>query len=177
MGSLFLFLFSFSLSTLLTLPSPPYPYSHPLHFPSLSCAKFHCSTSQLFFLSLLIHSFPLPAPSPTIPPQPVTTHHLLTNLLYKLHTTPIPWNLWHKHPTLQQQKYIQTHTRATKPSRLHTASPTHPPNFPSSLLVPPYPIVQISIASLINDNPPNPTAHRYYHQGFFYIIYKQLVRY
>jgi hypothetical protein len=29
------------------------------------------------------------------------THHLLTNLLHQLYTTPTPCNLWQKHPTLQ----------------------------------------------------------------------------
>jgi hypothetical protein len=43
--------------------------------------------------------------------------------------------------------------------------------------MPPYPIPQISIASLTNVKPPTPTAYRYYHQGVFYIIYKLLVEY
>jgi hypothetical protein len=44
------------------LPSPSkffYTYSYPLHLPSFSCAAtIHYSPSQLFFLILLIHSFP-----------------------------------------------------------------------------------------------------------------------
>jgi hypothetical protein len=83
--------------------------------------------------------------SPTLSPsssplpilhQPVTTLPLspthsspLTSLLYQLYTTPAPCNPWHKHPPLQQQKYTQTHARATKPSSSHNSSPTHPPLF------------------------------------------------
>jgi hypothetical protein len=64
------------------------------------------------------------------------THHLLTNLLYQFYTTTTPYNPWHKHPTLQQ-KYTQTHTRATKPSSPHITSPTHTLHFLPPLLVPP----------------------------------------
>jgi hypothetical protein len=65
-------------------------------------------------------------------------HHLLTNQLYQLYTQPpTSYNPWHKHPTLQQQKYTRNHTRATKPSSPHIASLTHPPHFLPPLLVPP----------------------------------------
>jgi hypothetical protein len=71
-GSLFLFLLFF-LSVLTNLPSlSSHPYSHPLQTPSFSCAKMHCSLSQLLFLPLLIHSLTLPSPSPPILPQTVT---------------------------------------------------------------------------------------------------------
>jgi hypothetical protein len=55
------------------------------------------------------------------------THHLLTNYLYQLYTTPNPYNSWHKHPTLQQQKYTQTHTRAKNLAAPTSLPPlTHP---------------------------------------------------
>jgi hypothetical protein len=107
----------FSLPTTLSGPSHPL-FSH-LH---------------LLFLS-----------SPNLSPHYLSllhTHHLLTSLLYQLHTIPAPCNPWHKHPSLQQQKYIQTHTRETKSSSLHTSSSTHLPPFPPPLLVPPLPIPQ-----------------------------------
>jgi hypothetical protein len=47
----------FSLSILSTLSSSSHPYTHPLHSPSFSCAKTHCSLQQLI-LSCLIHSLP-----------------------------------------------------------------------------------------------------------------------
>jgi hypothetical protein len=55
------------------------------------------------------------------------THHLLTNLLYQLYIIPTPCNPSHKHPTLQQQKYTQTHKKVTKSNSPHILMPlTHP---------------------------------------------------
>jgi hypothetical protein len=142
-GFLFLFLFLFSFCTVnftITI------FSSLFLPPSLSFLLLcytHCFPSQLLFLPLLIHSLPLPSPPPYILHQPVTrlpsllyTHHLLTNLLCQLYTTPTPCNPWHKHPAVQQ-KYTQTHPRATKPRSPYTTSSTHPPHFPPLLLVPP----------------------------------------
>jgi hypothetical protein len=41
--------------------------------------------------------------------------------------------------------------------------------------VPPLPITQISISSLITITPPTPTVYRYCHQGVFCIKCKQLL--
>jgi hypothetical protein len=133
----YFYFYSYFLSKLSTLPSPSsYPYSHPLHCPS-SCAKIHCSLAQLLFLPLLIHSLlcpHLPFPfSLNLSPDYLSllhTPHLLTNLLHQLYITTTPCNPWHKHPTLQQQKYTQTHTKTTKTSSPCTTSLTHPPHFP-----------------------------------------------
>jgi hypothetical protein len=47
-------------SVLLTSPSPfSYPCSYPFYFPSFSSATIRYSPSQLFFLPLLINSFPI----------------------------------------------------------------------------------------------------------------------
>jgi hypothetical protein len=144
---LFLFLFPFScflsvLSTSLSLSSPP--YSHSLHSLSCSCATILCSPSHLLFLPLSIHYLTPPSPPFTVLPQAVTTLSLPpTHSLpddqptVPLYTTPTPCNPWHNYPTLQQQKYTQTHIRATKPSSPHITSPTHPPHFPLPHLVPP----------------------------------------
>jgi hypothetical protein len=104
-------------------------------------------------------------------PSLLHTHHLLTKLLYQLYTNPTPCNPWHKHPTLQQPKYTQTHTSATKPKSPCISSHTHPPHFLSLLLVPPYPTPPNSIASITNINTPTPTVYRYYHQRGFSIPY------
>jgi hypothetical protein len=76
-----------------------YPYSYSPSFSLNSCAKIHCSTSQLLFLILFIHSLPcLHLPLLSFPnlsphyPSLLRTHHLLTSLLYKLYTTPAPCN-------------------------------------------------------------------------------------
>jgi hypothetical protein len=81
---LYLFFFlNFLLFVLFTLTSLfSYSYSYPFHFPSFCCATIHCSPSQLLFLPLLIHAFPLSLshhPSSTcyhtIPPSyTITTH-------------------------------------------------------------------------------------------------------
>jgi hypothetical protein len=110
----------FFLSVLSTSPSlSSHPSSHPLPSPSFSCATIHYSSSQLLFLSFLIHSLSLPSPPPSILPQPVTTLPIppthsppADQPIPNLHNL-TPCNPWHKHPTLQQQKYTQTHTRAT----------------------------------------------------------------
>jgi hypothetical protein len=93
-------------------------------------------TNYSSFLPLHIHSLPLSLFPPPILPQPVTTlpsilhtHHLLTRLLYELYTPLAPCNPWHQHPTLEQQKYTEMHTRATKPSSPHISSPTFCPSF------------------------------------------------
>jgi hypothetical protein len=127
--------FLFFIPALLNSPSLfTYPYSYPLHFPSFFCATIHCSPSQLFFLTLLIYSFPcLQVPllsSPNLSPHYyslLNTHHPLTSLQYQLYTILVPCNPWHKHPSLQQQKYTQTHTRATKTSNPHNYTPIHWP--------------------------------------------------
>jgi hypothetical protein len=128
--------FLFFLSLLLTLPSSSsHPYSHPLHFPSSYVKIIALLPNYSFcpFSSLFPPPYvPLPFSSNLSPHYPslLHTHHLLTNLLYQHYTTPTPDNLWHKHPTIQQQKYTQTHTGATKPSSPLTASLTHPPHLP-----------------------------------------------
>jgi hypothetical protein len=105
------------------------------------------------------------------------TYHLLTNLLYQLYTIPTPWHPWHKHPTLQYQKYTQTCTRvyAQNPAAPTLLPPlTHPAS--ASTFSATYPTPQISIASQAKVNtPPTPTSYRYYHHGVFYIIYKKQV--
>jgi hypothetical protein len=62
----------FFLSILSTLPlSSSHPYSNPLHSPSFSWAKIHCSPSTTHS----VHSHPLfPQPSPSLPTgsQPLT---------------------------------------------------------------------------------------------------------
>jgi hypothetical protein len=83
----FFSLLSFLIPVLLILPSLfSYPYSYPLHFPSFSYVAIYCSPSQLLFLPLLIHSFPVftsfshPPPTchHTIPPSYTLTTHRLT---------------------------------------------------------------------------------------------------
>jgi hypothetical protein len=101
-GFLFLLLlllsfFSFSLSILSSLPSSSsHPYSHPLHSPSFSCAKTHCSLLPQHILSPLTlslspaHTFPSHSP-PTCHQDYcflLYTHHSLNDLLYQLYTTP-----------------------------------------------------------------------------------------
>jgi hypothetical protein len=79
---------------------------------------------------------PLP-PSPNLSKQGSSlqyTYHLLASLLYQLHTTPASCNSWDKRPSLQWQKYTQTHTRAAKPSNPHNSQPTHPLLFTTPLL-------------------------------------------
>jgi hypothetical protein len=132
---LFLFLFSFFLSVLSTSPSlSSHPYSHPVTLlpspvlesiallPKYSFCPFLFTLSPCLHLSL--------SSSLNLSPHYTSllhTHHLLTNLLYQLYTTPTPCNPLHRHPTLQQQKYPQTHTRATKPSSPTLLLPlTHP---------------------------------------------------
>jgi hypothetical protein len=100
--------------------------------PYYSFCPFSSTLSHCPHLSILFS----PNLSPDYPSL-LHTHDLLTNLLYQLYTTPTPCNLWHKHPTLQQQKYNQTHIRTTKPSNPHIASPIHPHHLPTPLLVPP----------------------------------------
>jgi hypothetical protein len=68
----YFYFYSYFISLLSTLPSLSFhPCSCPLHFPYFYAA-IHCSSSQLLFLSFLIHSLPLCSPSPLILPQPVT---------------------------------------------------------------------------------------------------------
>jgi hypothetical protein len=131
-----------------------------------------------------VNSVPLPTPSPPILPQPVTRLPLPPT-----HSPPVDqptiWTLYNPNhlQSLTQAPYTttpeihQAHTRNTKPSSPHTASPIHPPHFLSPLLVPPYLTPQISIANLTNVSPPTFTAYKYYHEGVFYIIHKLLVKY
>jgi hypothetical protein len=71
----------------------------------------------LLFLLLLIYCLPLPSlpHSHQLPTCNHTTYKLTTSWLAYCTPTPTTCNHRHKHPTLQQ-KYNQTHTRATKPS-------------------------------------------------------------
>jgi hypothetical protein len=135
---------------LLSLPSPSsHPYSHPFHSSSFSCAKTHCSPSQLLFLPLRIHSQPLPSTSPSILPQPVTrlplpptysspadqpiipTWHNL-NSLYSLtqatYTTEIHPNTHNCHKT-KQPLHCFPHSPTTFPTSTFTAALTNSPNF------------------------------------------------
>jgi hypothetical protein len=152
----------------------------PLHFLTFSCAIIHCSPSQLLYLLLCIHSLPhlhlCLLSSPNLSPHYLSllhTHHLLTS---QLCTPPVPCNPWHKHPPLQQQKYTQTCTRATKPSSLCVSSPTHLPFFPLLLFSVTFTNSLNFYIYLNNDYPPQtPTVYRYYHQGVFCIC-KQLLR-
>jgi hypothetical protein len=150
----------FFLSILSTLPSSSsHPSSHPLHSPSLYCAKIHCSPSKLLIPPLHTHSLPLSLPSPSILPQtvkrlplpPIHSPPADQPTIPTLHN-PNSCNPWHKHPIPQQQKYTQTYTRAIKTSSHYTTFPTHLPHFHPPLLVPPYPMPQTSIASLTNVN-------------------------
>jgi hypothetical protein len=64
------------------------------------------------------HQLPIPF-SPKLStdyPSLLHTHHLLTNLLNQLYTAPITCNPWHKHPPLQQQKYVQHTQGPQKPA-------------------------------------------------------------
>jgi hypothetical protein len=129
------------------------------------------------FSSTLSPIFTSPLSSPNLSPHYLFLLHMhdpLTSLLYQLYTSPAFWNPWQKHPSLQQ-KYTQTHTRATKPSSPHFSSSTHPSLFPLPLLMPLLPITQFSIYSLITVTAPSNTVYRYYHQGIFYMICKWLV--
>jgi hypothetical protein len=78
-------------------------------------------------LSPCLH-LPLPFSPNLSPDYPslLHTHHLLTNLLYQLYTTPNPCNSQHKNPPLQQQKYTQIHTRPQKPATPTMLPLTHP---------------------------------------------------
>jgi hypothetical protein len=151
----------------------------PLHSPSSSCAKIHCCPPQQLVLPLLIHTVHHPLPSPRILPQPVTrlpsllhTCDLLTNLLNQCYTpqTPaIPNTSTIYHNNRNTPKHTQGLRKPAAPTLLPPL--THPT---LDRGVPPYPIPQISIASLTNINSPTPTAYRYYHQGLSYITYKLL---
>jgi hypothetical protein len=90
-------------------------------FPSTSHPLFPLSSTSL----------PITPNLSPLYPSFLHTCHLLTSLLYQLHTTPIPCNPWCKHLPLQQQKYTQTHMRTTKSSNPHNSQPT------LSLLFPP----------------------------------------
>jgi hypothetical protein len=104
----------------------------PLHSSSFSCAKIHCSPSQLLFLPLLIHSLHLPSPSPILP-QPVTRIALPPihsppddQLTVPTLHNPNPSNPWPKYLTLQH-KYTQTYTKATNTAATTPLPPlTHP---------------------------------------------------
>jgi hypothetical protein len=54
------------------------------------------------------------------------THHLLTNLLYQLYTTPTHCIPWHKAPyTTTTEIHSKTH-KGHKTQQPHITSPTHP---------------------------------------------------
>jgi hypothetical protein len=93
-----------------------------------------CSFSHILSSCTLL---PLPFSPNMSPHYPLLlhTHEPRTNLLYQLYTTPNPCNTWHKHPLLQQ-KYTQTHIKNIITSSPHTASITHLPHFPPSLVPP-----------------------------------------
>jgi hypothetical protein len=98
-----------------------YPYSYPLHFPSFSCATIHCSPSNYSFCSSSTLSpiftspfYPSPTCHHTAPPSYTLTDCWLvycTNCT-QLQPLAIPET---RFPPLQQ-KYAQTHTRASSPS-------------------------------------------------------------
>jgi hypothetical protein len=86
------FLFLFFIPILITPSSIfSYPYSHPLHSPSFCCTTIHCSPSQLLFLPLLIHSFPLHLPLPCspnlLPHYPSLLHITTCCLVYCINCT------------------------------------------------------------------------------------------
>jgi hypothetical protein len=128
--------FFFFYSVLLTLSSLiSYPYSYPLHFPSFSHTTIHCSPSQLLFLPLLIHSFPclhlLILSSPKLSPHYLPSYTLTTCCLAYCTscTQPQPLQSLTQTPSTATEIH-QTHIRTTKPSSLHTSSPTYPPFIP-----------------------------------------------
>jgi hypothetical protein len=122
----------------------------PLHSPSRSCAKIHCSPSQQFVLPHLTHSLPLPSPSPSILSQPVTrlpltpTHSSPTDqpTIPTLHkpkpltqassnTTEIHPNT-HKDYKNQQQPHCFPHSHIPLTSSPFSATLSNSPNFYTS---------------------------------------------
>jgi hypothetical protein len=136
-------LFSFFLSVLSTSPLlSSHPYSHPLHSPSFACAKINYSPSNYSFyhfsstLSPCLHrlfSFS-PAGHHTTPPSYTLTTYWPTYCTNFTQSQPLEVP---DTSTLHFNRNVPKHTRAKKPSSPDIASPTHPPHFPPSLLVPP----------------------------------------
>jgi hypothetical protein len=114
----FSYLCSYFPSLLLTFP--PFPVLQSIVLPS---NNFSAPSNPLTPPVFTSFSYP-PNLSPHYPSL-LHIHHLLTSLLYKQYTTPVPWNPWHKQPPLQQKKYTPKYTRVTKTSSPHTNSPTH----------------------------------------------------
>jgi hypothetical protein len=118
----FHFLVSLTSSSLFSYPCS-YTLSPVLQFILISPNYSFCPSHPLFALSS-----PLPPILPKLSPQYSSllhTNHLLTSLLYQLYAIPAPCNPWQKQLTLQQ-KYTQTHTRATKPISPIPLFPTDP---------------------------------------------------
>jgi hypothetical protein len=146
-GFLFLFLFLFSLffilyyqfyhHHLLILTLIPFTLSPPV----LKSFAFLPNYSLDPFSSTLFPCQHLPLPfSPNLSPDYhslLHTQHMLTKLLYQLYTTPPP-AIRHKHPTLQQQKYTQTHKghKTQKPPHCFPQSPTPLPTSSVSATLP-----------------------------------------
>jgi hypothetical protein len=103
----------------------------------LNLVFFSCGFYQLITTLHLSSTHSWPIDKPTVPTV----------------DNPSPLQSLTQEPSTQQQKYTQTHTRATKPSSPHNTSYTHPPLYLYPLLVPPLPISQISISILITITP------------------------
>jgi hypothetical protein len=100
------------------------------------------------------------------------TYNLLTSLLYQLYTL--------QHSAIPDTNTLYYNSRNTSK---HTQGQQNPaaaiPLFPPSfvcplLLVPPFPITQVSISRQTTITPRTPMVYRYYHQGILYIIDRQL---
>jgi hypothetical protein len=135
--SLFFFVYSCIINFIITILLSPFSTS------SLSLLLLYYNpllSLKLLFLPLLTHSFPcphipstLPQPFTTLPFPPKHSPAAEKPTLPTAHNPRLLQSLTQT-PPLQQQKYIQTYTRATKPSNpitlnLHTHSFSHPPFF------------------------------------------------
>jgi hypothetical protein len=117
----------------------------------------------------------LPPSSPPLFIFSPTCHHTtspshpLTSLLYPLNTTPNP-AIPDTSTLHYNNRNIPKQTQGPQnPSYLYIF-PHPPPPFSTTFINSPK-----SITSLITTTPSTPTVYVYYHQGVFYIIYKQLV--
>jgi hypothetical protein len=129
---------SYFLSVLSTSPSLSFhPYSHPLHFPSFSCAIIHCFPSQLLFLPLLIHSLPCIhlslQTSPNLSPHyPSLLHtHTWWPTYYTNFTQPQPPAIPDT-STLHYNRNTPKHTQGPKNPAVFTPLP--PLTYPTSCL-------------------------------------------
>jgi hypothetical protein len=121
-------------SVLLTLSSSfSYTCSYPLHFPSFSCAKIHCSASQLLFLLLLNYFLPLSSPLPLILPQHFSPLPLPPTYLPPTDKLTIPTvhnpshlqSLTRAPSTTRTEMYPKMH-KGHKTQQLPTSSPSNP---------------------------------------------------